>query len=260
MSAVLEIIKRIPLAISTIFKHFTYGPPQPSWDLKVHLAIIIFKSFVSGQPTIEEVQGNTFIFMNYKIPPHIKVNKITISHEYRIHAQIHIEKLVKPYNIVLDQIWKSPKNNVINGELIMNKDWNEKNVDREKEKIIIYLHGGAYFTGRIEFAREIACELSKESGAQVLAISYRLAPQQPFPAALCDVLATYLYLMKPPSDSGFKPYKPEQIILCGTSAGGGLAISLGLALRDLGLPLPAGIVGWVIIIVNFFCEHYVHDQ
>jgi hypothetical protein len=232
------------LIISTIFKHFTYGPPQPSWDLKVHLFVKIVQSFIKSKNLkLEETQGR--VLLNSKIPPHIKLDKIIISHEYRINAQVHIEKLMKPYNIIIGQIWKSPRDNGINAELIMNKDWNEENVDWEKEKIIIYFHGGAYFTGTMKNHREIIGELSKESGARVLAINYRLAPQQPFPAGLCDALATYLYLTNPSNDSEFKPYKPKQIILCGDSSGGGLAISLGLALRDLGLPLPAGIVGWV---------------
>jgi acetyl esterase/lipase len=51
--------------------------------------------------------------------------------------------------------------------------------------------------------------------------------------------------MNPPKDSGFKAYKPEQIVFGGDSAGGGLVVSLGLAIRDLGLPLPAGIISWV---------------
>src|SRR6266498_3688117 len=88
-------------------------------------------------------------------------------------------------------------------------------------------------------------KLSKISGAHILAIEYRLAPQQPFPAALCDVLASYLYLINPPNDARFKPYKPEQIVIFGDNAGGGLAISLGLVLRDLGLSPPAGIISWV---------------
>ena len=97
----------------------------------------------------------------------------------------------------------------------------------------------------VAFAKWNSCELLKSSGARILSINYRLAPQQPFPAALCDALATYLYLINPPDDSGLKPYKPEQIVFCGDSAGGGLSVSLGLALRDLGLPLPSGIVGWI---------------
>jgi len=197
---------------------------------------------------IEDSQGSPFV-INPKIPTDMKVNEITIPHEYRVNAQAYIEKLVKPYAIAIDPIWKTPKDNGINGELLMDKNWNGEN-DWSKEKIVIYLHGGAYFTGCTTMVREIACNLSKISGARILSIDYRLTPQQPFPAALCDALATYLFLTKPPDDSGFKPYKSEQIVIGGESAGGGLSISLGLVIRDLGLPLPAGIFGWVGLIFN----------
>ena len=249
------IIRHTPLIISTIFNHLLRGPPQSSWDIKLHLTVKLYQSLLKshyGQPrTIEESQES--FNKNIETPPYAKINKIFISHEYRVNAQAYIEKLVKPYAIVIDPIWKSPNSNGINGELAMNKNWNfnhEEN-DWKNEKVVIYLHGGAYYLGNLDYCRENICELSKTSGARVLAIEYRLAPQQPFPAALCDALATYLYLTNPPSDSGFNPYKPEQIVICGESAGGGLSISLGLALRDLGLPLPAGIVGWV----SFFNQH-----
>ena len=86
----------------------------------------------------------------------------------------------------------------------------------------------------------------------MLAIDYRLAPQQPFPAAPCDALATYLYLTNPPDDAGFKPYKPNQIVVA-LGSGAGLSISLGLALSDLGLPPLAGIVGLVsLFYLKFF--------
>ncbi|CAB4408384.1 unnamed protein product [Rhizophagus irregularis] len=162
--------------------------------------------------TIEVAQSSIPIF-TYKIPSDIKLYEISIPHEYRINAQAYIEKLVKPYNIVIDPIWKTPRNDEIKGELIMDKDWNEEN-DWEKEKIVLYLHGGAYSTGNSKIAHDFC--------------------------SLCDSLAAYLYLMNPPKDSGFKAYKPEQIVFGGDSAGGGLVVSLGLAIRDLGLPLPAG--------------------
>jgi acetyl esterase/lipase len=199
------------------------------------------------QKTIEEIQkGQNF---PYKVDPLVKIDKIIIPHEYRIKAQVYIEKLVEPYTIAINPVWKSPRDDGIIGEIVMNKDWNfnEEDDDWEKEKVVIFLHGGAYCVGNINYCREMVSELSKASGARVLAIEYRLAPQQPFPAGLCDTLATYLYLTNPPDDSGFKPYKPSQIVMCGDSAGGALSISLGLALRDLGLPPPAGIVGWVSI-------------
>ncbi|CAG8736003.1 uncharacterized protein OCT59_003338 [Rhizophagus irregularis] len=242
---VLEILKRIPLIFSTIIKHFKHGPPQPSWDLKVHLIVSIAGTL--GAPpykkfTIEVAQSSIPIF-TYKIPSDLKLYETSIPHEYRINAQAYIEKIVKPYNIVIDPIWKTPRNDEIKGELIMDKDWNEEN-DWEKEKIVLYLHGGAYSTGNSKIAHDFCCKLSRTSGARIFTISYRLAPQNPFPSALCDSLAAYLYLMNPPKDSGFKAYKPEQIVFGGDSAGGGLVVSLGLAIRDLGLPLPAGIVSW----------------
>jgi hypothetical protein len=247
---VIGIIKRIPLIISTIYKHFKYGPPQPSWSLTVHLTVTVFRSFASpeyGIFTIEDVQGK-YSFSTCIVPSDHRAEEMNIPHEYRINAQAYIEKLVKPYSIAIDPIWKTPRDS-ITGDIFMSKDWNEEN-DWTKEKIVIFFHGGSYFAGNSKSTSFICCKLSKESGARVLSINYRLAPQNPFPAALCDALATYLYLMDPPKNSVFKPYKPEQIVLCGESAGGGLTISLGLALRDLGLPLPAGIIGLVCLIGN----------
>src|SRR6266498_5316598 len=184
----MKIIKNIPLIFSVIFKHFISGPPQTSWNLKLHLTIKLLQThFASYSGTIEEFQQSCFL-KNYKIPSYAKIVKIFILHDYRINAQAYIEKLVKPYEIVIDPIWKFPGNHGINGELFMNKDWNfnEEN-NWEKEKIVIFLHGGTYCAGNLDYYREILCELSKISGAHILAIEYRLAPQQPFPAALCDV-------------------------------------------------------------------------
>ena len=79
----------------------------------------------------------------------------------------------------------------------------------------------------------------------MIVINYRLAPQNLFPAALQDALAAYLYLLNPPNDAGFDPLNPENIIFVGDSAGGGLVIALGLAIRDAGLPSCAGIIGLV---------------
>ncbi|CAB5372311.1 unnamed protein product [Rhizophagus irregularis] len=85
---------------------------------------------------------------------------------------------------------------------------------------------------------------AKWTNARVLAISYRLAPQNPFPAALHDAFAAYLYLLNPPKDTGLEPLNPKNIVFAGISAGGGLSLALGLAIRDAGLPSCAGISCW----------------
>ncbi|CAB4443265.1 unnamed protein product [Rhizophagus irregularis] len=91
------------------------------------------------------------------------------------------------------------------------------------------------------------------ANARVLVINYRLAPQNQFPAALHDALAAYLYLLNPPKDAGFEPLNPKNILFAGNSAGGGLSLALGLAIRDAGLPSSAGIIGsspWVDLTVS----------
>ncbi|KAG0010346.1 hypothetical protein BGZ80_001572 [Entomortierella chlamydospora] len=80
-------------------------------------------------------------------------------------------------------------------------------------------------------------------GAKVLTIDYRLAPDSPFPAAVVDALAAYLYLLNPPIDSGIAPVDSKNIVIMGDSAGGGLTFATMLAIRDAGLPVPGGIVG-----------------
>lgn len=73
-----------------------------------------------------------------------------------------------------------------------------------------------------------------------MAVDYRLAPQHPFPAAVEDALATYLYLIDPPKDDESYPIDPKKIVIAGDSAGGGLTFSLLMAIRNVGLPAPGG--------------------
>jgi acetyl esterase/lipase len=101
-----------------------------------------------------------------------------------------------------------------------------------KEGVILYLHGGAYSLGSINIHREFLARLALTTRQKVLAINYRLAPEHPFPAALEDSLMTYRWLMT-------QGYESSRIVLAGDSAGGGLALSTLVSLRDAGEPLPA---------------------
>ena len=72
------------------------------------------------------------------------------------------------------------------------------------------------------------------------AINYRLSPQYPFPCAIQDALAAYLYLIRPPPEAKHKPVKPQHIVIMGDSAGGGLSLAALQVIRDSGLPQCAG--------------------
>jgi acetyl esterase/lipase len=103
------------------------------------------------------------------------------------------------------------------------------------DRVILYLHGGGYTAGGLDYAKGFGALLAAQTKISALCVAYRLAPEHKFPAAQDDAMDAYQYLL----DSGFMP---EKIAIAGESAGGGLALSLALRLRDEGKPLPACIV------------------
>ncbi|MBQ9746194.1 MAG: alpha/beta hydrolase fold domain-containing protein [Clostridia bacterium] len=105
--------------------------------------------------------------------------------------------------------------------------------DERREGVILYLHGGGYVCGGLEYATGFGATLAVQCGVRVFGAAYRLAPENPFPAAVDDALCAYEYLLE-------KGY--THITVCGESAGGGLCYALCLRLMELGLPLPCGIV------------------
>ena len=108
--------------------------------------------------------------------------------------------------------------------------------DQRRTGVILYLHGGGYTCGSLEYAKGFAATLASECGVKVFCAAYRLAPENRFPAALEDALEAYRYLLK-------KGYAAKQILLCGESAGGGLIYVLCLKLKELGMELPCGLIG-----------------
>lgn len=130
------------------------------------------------------------------------------------------------------------------------------------EKIVFYLHGGAYCAMSAQTHRTLTHKISKSTKRRVLgimngfvcvcnghqvnafghivsAVNYRLAPETKFPGALYDVVQSYLYLIDPKEKHRLDP---KNIIVMGDSAGGGLCLAMLLYLRDHGLPQPEGAV------------------
>ena len=113
--------------------------------------------------------------------------------------------------------------------------------DERRQGVILYLHGGGYTFGDLDYAKGFGSTLAAECGVRVFCPAYRLAPEQPYPAALEDALTAYEYLLS-------KGYDSRHITLCGESAGGGLCYALCLKLKEKALPQPASIVAispWV---------------
>lgn len=103
------------------------------------------------------------------------------------------------------------------------------------ERCLIYLHGGGFKMGSLASHHDLMAHLSQAADCQVLGVDYRLLPEHRFPDALIDVLAVYDWLLG-------QDFDPRQLAIAGDSAGGGLAASALLALRDKDRPLPAAAV------------------
>lgn len=101
-----------------------------------------------------------------------------------------------------------------------------------ERKLVLYLHGGAYIMGSIATHRQFVSHIARATGVRTLLPEYRLAPEHPFPAAVEDAVGLYRALL---ADG----YAPEDIVIAGDSAGGGLTMATLLSLRDAGDPLPA---------------------
>lgn len=105
----------------------------------------------------------------------------------------------------------------------------------DPDKVIFYVHGGGYVSGSCNDHRGFVSTFAKTCGVTNLVYEYRLAPDHPFPAAIDDSVKVYQSLLQ-------WGIRPNNIIIAGESAGGGLALALLLALKENKIPLPAAAV------------------
>ena len=105
----------------------------------------------------------------------------------------------------------------------------------DRTSTVLYLHGGGYCSGSLDSHRGLAGRIALAAGLPVVSLGYRLAPEDPFPAALDDAVAAYRQLLE-------LGHRPDRLAIMGDSAGGGLTMASLLALRAEGVPLPAAAI------------------
>ena len=182
-----------------------------------------FAGFVQEEST---VAGRALADIIYTFTNDFEIGKLVKSGEIR-------KKVVG-----VEPEWKVPElYNMTHFDL---KNFSMKLLTRSRnprmDYIVLQLHGGGYVAKVKNSYYTMAtyyCDAGK--GIPVLTPDYRVAPEDPYPAALEDAVASYQWIL----DHG---YKGEQIIVVGDSAGGGLAMALTMYLRDHDMPLPRGIV------------------
>lgn len=103
-------------------------------------------------------------------------------------------------------------------------------ITEPKFPIIVFLHGGGWVTGDLDSYEKVCLEIARQTGHMLIAVDYRLAPENPFPAALEDCYQVVKAAMQWCVTSGI----PRGITLMGDSAGGNLAAAVSLYMRDKG--------------------------
>ena len=102
-------------------------------------------------------------------------------------------------------------------------------------QVVMLIHGGGFNAGSPRTHRKFAANFAQLTGRRVLLPDYRLAPEHRYPAAIDDIIAVYAGLLA-------QGVERHEVVVCGDSAGGAVALATLLSLREVGAPLPAGLI------------------
>ncbi|KAG9004517.1 hypothetical protein FRB93_010294 [Tulasnella sp. JGI-2019a] len=268
-----------PVVISTFFTHLkrklrkknirNKDDTEAVDDLLFEEAFHIVKAFLelATRNTVDELQS----FTNTYVPPPFWAEVVSCT--------VPLECCNKSADILIDWFGPEQLKTVVGGErwwqvrglqgiqgewIAMKRDWAElrkaekKGIRPEKgrghagdvysnrmndlQSVIFYITGGGFYFGSINTHRYQIIRLARKLGGRAFAVNYRKAPQYPWPCPLQDVLAAYLYLIRPPLGAPHTAIDPKRLVVAGDSAGGNLTLSLLVLLRDMSLPMPAGAV------------------
>ncbi|KAF7311142.1 Methionine aminopeptidase 2 [Mycena chlorophos] len=219
-----------------VLAHNIYGPRRPSWGIEMTLITSFMRG--AGQhsalvdiATIRMAMGLSGLI---PLPSDALVTPVTFKVRRR-----GLRGLLAD----LDAAEEGTRE--LSGEWVVGRrtwqrlqaEWKSQQRQRPKtERVVLYIHGGAYYLSSAAGQRLISIPLSKYTDARVFALDYRLAPETTFPGPLHDAVTAYLRLVED------LHIPPANIIVCGDSAGGGLALALLLYLRDNDYPLPSSAI------------------
>ena len=213
---------------------------RPTAHLSYDQGLHLIRSFLehASHHTVEELQAFTSQWVPH--PQWVKAEEVTIADEQLARAAAALEEQLGPDGI--RRVggrkwwqWRKPQSPLRAEWIEMRTDHHERKRTGEAcKRVMLYVHGGAYFFGSVDEHRYQLQRHARKLKARVFAPQYRLAPQFPFPCGLQDCIAAYLHLLT--------VQEPNTILLAGDSAGGGMVLSILVTLRDRNIPLPAGAI------------------
>ncbi|KAB8070734.1 Alpha/Beta hydrolase protein [Aspergillus leporis] len=232
-------VVRIPLLLKTLFLHgIRLSPVTGKQDLRTELTVAIIRSFISFTTPVGKQQKGSMRDPGIKGP--MWVSKVELPQPendiqeavFKAFEDLKLggETYDIPGVVPVEAEWTGHRNGVDKNaplpDISEEDKYRELRKEAQADTVILYFHGGAYFLMDPCTHRVPVAQLSKQTGAPVLSVRYRLAPQHPFPSALVDALVAYLSLIAPHPGSFHEPLPANKIILSGDSAGGNLCLVL----------------------------------
>lgn len=267
------IVPKVPLIGKTALYH-TLGLSDTSkqWDLWTELTVNVLRSFLEGPPRRISSTQNLSI-KDPGIKGKMWVSKVTLPPPEDVDIQQALFEAIEalkwpgqaagsyaePELSPVQAEWTGYRADAIKSSPELDISEAEKYGQLMREATspttILYFHGGGFYLLDPASHRLVTSKLAKLTKGRCLSVRYRLAPQNPFPAALLDALVSYLTLLYPPDGSLHAPIDSRHIVISGDSAGGNLSMVLlqtllewqrqGRTIRWNGesrsIPLPAGV-------------------
>ncbi|KAL1610569.1 hypothetical protein SLS60_002238 [Paraconiothyrium brasiliense] len=235
-----------PTIIETYISHYLNRKPlkqKPTAHISYHEGLELIRRFLhyASFHAVDELQAFTSQWV--PVPHWVHVDNLVIPNAQLQRSADYVRAQLGPDGTKAVGgntwwEWRREGSEELKAEWIeMRKDMEErkKSPNVKGQRIMLYVHGGAYYFGSVDEHRYQMQRHARKLKARVLAPRYRLAPQFPFPCGLMDCIASYLYLLEQKHD-------PSTIILAGDSAGGGMVLTMLVVMRDQGVPLPAGAI------------------
>jgi len=246
------LVPKIPLVGKTTLYHaLGISKTSKHWDLKTELTITIVRSFVLHPGPMAVAKNQHLSRKDPGIKGKLWVSKVTLpkpaEDDIRDALFGAVDSLkeagqgdlayTKPSLEDVTAEWTGHRGDATKSSPELSISDEQKYTEMMKEvsapATILFFHGGAYYLMDPCTHRGVTAKLAKLTKGRVLSVRYRLAPQNPFPAALLDALVSYLYLLYPPEGSLHQPVEAKHVVFSGDSAGANLSTVLLLLILTL---------------------------
>ena len=228
---ILTLLPKLPLIFRVCLLHILHlSTPAKYLDLRTAVTVSVLRSLIApSRPlSISETQRLTLRDPGIKgriwvskytapSPPESGVRDVLVSAVDRMRPRT--DQTRQPDIVPVEAEWTGYRAAAESKSTLPPVPEKEKYEELMKEckspVTVLYFHGGAYYLLDPSTHRPTTKKLAKLTGGRCYSVRYRLAPQNPFPAALLDALVSYLTLLHPPPDAFHEPVDPKHIVLAG---------------------------------------------